>query len=149
MRPASLTTLAKRIPQRQWLRLSLVEKSDHRHHRLLRARRERPRGCRAAEERDKRAAVHSITSSARADTRDFARRDLWNSTRLPSHSGLTFAALMIGAQRAISLFTSTASDGWPRRALSGTSQPISASRLRTFSSSRALSSASVSRSRIG
>jgi hypothetical protein len=43
--------LAKRIPQRQWLRLSLVEKSDHWHHRLLRARRERPRGRRAAEKR--------------------------------------------------------------------------------------------------
>src|SRR5215831_14825130 len=33
--------------------------------RLLRARRERPRGCRPAEERDERAALHSITSSAR------------------------------------------------------------------------------------
>jgi hypothetical protein len=43
--------LAKRIPQRQWLRLSLVEKSDHWHHRLLRARRERPRGRSAAERR--------------------------------------------------------------------------------------------------
>jgi hypothetical protein len=43
--------LAKRIPQRQWLRLSLVEKSDHWHHRLLRPRRERPpRRC--AAERD-------------------------------------------------------------------------------------------------
>jgi len=32
---------------------------------LLRARRERPRGCRAAEQRDELAARHSITSSAR------------------------------------------------------------------------------------
>src|SRR5436309_12332758 len=36
--------------------------------RLLRARRERPRGCRAADERDERAPFHSITSSARAST---------------------------------------------------------------------------------
>src|SRR5262245_64649830 len=34
--------------------------------RLLRARRERPRGCRAAEQRDELAPHHSITSSARA-----------------------------------------------------------------------------------
>src|SRR5262249_36498012 len=34
--------------------------------RLLRARRERPRGPYAAEQRDKRAAVHSIASSARS-----------------------------------------------------------------------------------
>src|SRR5262245_26952486 len=48
MRPASLTTLAKSTPQRQWPP-SLVEKSDHRHHRLLRAHRTRPRGRRAAQ----------------------------------------------------------------------------------------------------
>src|SRR5215471_3816299 len=45
-----------------------VEKPDHRHRRLLRPRRERPRS-RAAEQRDERAAlyirVHSTTSSAR------------------------------------------------------------------------------------
>src|SRR6516165_6791915 len=39
-----------------------AEEPDHRH-RLLRPRRERPRGC-AAEERDELAALHSITSSA-------------------------------------------------------------------------------------
>jgi hypothetical protein len=33
---------------------------------LLRARRERPRGCGAADERDEVAAPHSITSSAQA-----------------------------------------------------------------------------------
>src|SRR5262249_44415963 len=33
---------------------------------LLRARRERPRGCRPADERDELAPLHSITSSARA-----------------------------------------------------------------------------------
>src|SRR5262245_20735470 len=36
--------------------------------RLLRARRKRPRRRRAAENRDERAALHSITSSARAST---------------------------------------------------------------------------------
>src|SRR5215471_6341439 len=35
---------------------------------LLRARRERPRGCRAAEQSDELAALHSITSSAMAST---------------------------------------------------------------------------------
>src|SRR5262245_40714340 len=42
-----------------------IEKTDHRHRRLLRARRERPRS-RAADERDEIAALHSITSSARS-----------------------------------------------------------------------------------
>src|SRR5262249_45976081 len=42
-----------------------TEEPDHRHPRLLRARRERPRG-RAAEQRDEIAPFHSITSSARA-----------------------------------------------------------------------------------
>jgi len=37
---------------------------------LLRARRERPRGRRAAEQRDEIAPFHSITSSARASTED-------------------------------------------------------------------------------
>src|SRR5262245_50686246 len=37
--------------------------------RPLRARRERARGCRAAEQRDECAAVHSITSSASASSR--------------------------------------------------------------------------------
>src|SRR5262249_3517356 len=45
-----------------------AEISNHRHLRLLRARRERPRS-RAAEQRDERAALHSITSSARARSR--------------------------------------------------------------------------------
>src|SRR5262249_43690092 len=36
--------------------------------RLLRARRERPRGCRAGEQRDEIAALHSITSSAVASS---------------------------------------------------------------------------------
>src|SRR6516162_10480884 len=44
-----------------------AQESYHRHRRLLRARRERPR-CRAAEQRDEIAALHSITSSARAST---------------------------------------------------------------------------------
>jgi hypothetical protein len=36
-----------------------AEKSDHRHRRLLRARRERPRGCSAAEQRYELAASHA------------------------------------------------------------------------------------------
>src|SRR5262245_17827688 len=42
-----------------------AEKSDHRHRWLLRVRRQRPRR-RTAEQRDERAAPHSITSSALA-----------------------------------------------------------------------------------
>src|SRR5262249_4529796 len=42
------------------------EEPDHRHCRLLRPRRQRPRR-RAAEQRDEFAALHSITSSAPAD----------------------------------------------------------------------------------
>jgi hypothetical protein len=41
-------------------------KNPIRRRRLLRADGERPRDCRAAEQRDERAAPHSITSSARA-----------------------------------------------------------------------------------
>src|SRR5262249_60329544 len=44
-----------------------VEKPDHRHRRLLRARREGPRRSSAAEERDE-AAPYSITSSAGASS---------------------------------------------------------------------------------
>ena len=47
-------------------RAPATQKSNHRHRRLLRARRERPRRRRAAEQRDELAASHSITSSARA-----------------------------------------------------------------------------------
>jgi hypothetical protein len=45
---------------------SAVEKSNHRHRRLLRPRRERPRRRRAAEQRDELAPPHSRTSLARA-----------------------------------------------------------------------------------
>ena len=44
----------------------VMEKPDHRHRRLLRARRERPRRRCAAEQRYERAAVHWITLSARS-----------------------------------------------------------------------------------
>src|SRR5262249_27806998 len=43
---------------------SAIEKADYWHRRLLRARRERPRDRRAADERDELAPLHSITSSA-------------------------------------------------------------------------------------
>src|SRR5262249_56379932 len=45
-----------------------VEKPNHRRRCLLRACRERPRRCRAAEECDELAALHSITLSARASS---------------------------------------------------------------------------------
>src|SRR5262249_38350863 len=44
-----------------------AEKTDHRHRRLLGARRERP-GRRTTEQRDELAPLHSITSSARASS---------------------------------------------------------------------------------
>src|SRR3981081_4608860 len=60
-------TLAEcRCEMRPSLRRSTVEESDHRHSRLLPARRKRPRSRRATEQRDELAAPHSITSSARA-----------------------------------------------------------------------------------
>src|SRR5262245_18813506 len=57
------------------------------------------------------ASRHSITSSAL-----FAERDLWNVRSRP-HPIVTFAALMIGVQRAISLFTNAASGCGPRLSL--------------------------------
>src|SRR5262249_919347 len=48
------------------VRRRVAKEPDHRHRWLLRLRRERPCGCRAAEQRDELAALHSITSSARA-----------------------------------------------------------------------------------
>src|SRR5262249_36829198 len=61
----ALAECAQQVPDR-FGRL-VVEKPDHRHRLLLRARRERPR-CRAAEQRDELAPLHSITSSVRART---------------------------------------------------------------------------------
>src|SRR5262249_32977834 len=53
-------------------RRGAAQQPDDRHRALLRARRERPRGCSAAEQRDEMAPLHfrahSITSSARAST---------------------------------------------------------------------------------
>src|SRR5262249_25688703 len=51
---------------RKRARRRCIEEPDHRHRRLLRARRERPRS-RAPEQRDELAPVHSITSSARSN----------------------------------------------------------------------------------
>ena len=50
------------------LRRLAVEEPNHRHRRLLRARRERPRHHSAAEQRDELAPLHSITSSAVASS---------------------------------------------------------------------------------
>src|SRR5262249_40613023 len=59
-----------------------VEKPDHRHPRLLRARRERPCRRRAGEQRDELASLHSITSSV--DITQVGSRDsLPASIRLP------------------------------------------------------------------
>ncbi len=61
---ASLDELQPRIALRcsRWR----TEKADHRHHRLLRPRRGRPRHRCATNKRDELAPLHSITSSARA-----------------------------------------------------------------------------------
>src|SRR5439155_16939460 len=53
---------------RHRLRRIRMDISDDWNARLLRARGQRPRGCRAADERDELAAGHSITSSAMAST---------------------------------------------------------------------------------
>jgi hypothetical protein len=58
-----------------------VQESDHRHRRLLRPRRERPRSCRAAEKRDEFASPHSITSSARASSAGFQPAPCWLGVR--------------------------------------------------------------------
>src|SRR5262249_13158818 len=59
----SLAESSHSICERLWG--AELEHSNHRHRRLLCARRERP-CCRAADERDELASPHSITSSARA-----------------------------------------------------------------------------------
>src|SRR5262249_12143753 len=63
---ASLLQALAECPQpfRNRIRRSRVEIPDHRHRRLLRARHERPRCRRAAEQRYELATPHSITSSA-------------------------------------------------------------------------------------
>src|SRR5262245_60679239 len=55
--------------QQMWsvTRREPIQEPNHRHRWLLRACRERP-CCRAAEQRDELAALHSITSSARASS---------------------------------------------------------------------------------
>jgi hypothetical protein len=57
------TVAKRRFEQGESCRSSAAENSDHW---LLRARRKRPSGGRAAEQRDELAPLHSITSSARA-----------------------------------------------------------------------------------
>ena len=59
---------AQRPPPPQQLTSSNEHPAHHRHPWLLRARRERPRACRAAEQRDEVAPLHSITSSAVASS---------------------------------------------------------------------------------
>src|SRR5262249_26298193 len=64
--PEALAKSAQIIPE--GLGRLGMQKSNHRHRRLLRACRERPRDRRAAEQGDKLAALHSITSSVRASS---------------------------------------------------------------------------------
>src|SRR5262249_14600302 len=54
-------------PVRKPIKRLAIEEPDHRHRRLLRPRRERPRR-RATEQRDEIAPLHSITSSVRASS---------------------------------------------------------------------------------
>src|SRR5262249_2528819 len=68
---------------------SRAEKPDRRQL-LLRARRERPRGRRAAEQRDELAALHSITSSARASSAaEMSMPSAFATIRLTTRSNLT------------------------------------------------------------
>src|SRR4029077_18520951 len=68
---------------------STVEETYHRHRRLLRPRRERPRRRRATEQRDELAAFHSITSSARASSDgDTSRPSAFAVLRLSTSSNL-------------------------------------------------------------
>src|SRR4029453_1196893 len=61
----TLAKIAQAIRERVRFR---VEKPDHWHCRLLRARRQRPRRRRADEQRDELPPFHSITSSARGSS---------------------------------------------------------------------------------
>src|SRR5215475_10572678 len=64
-----LQTLAERGDQvREVGERAVPQETNNRLRRLLRARRERPHGCCAADERDELAPFHSITSSAMAST---------------------------------------------------------------------------------
>src|SRR5262249_39702789 len=105
---------------------SAAQNSNHRHRRLLRARRERPGGCRADDERDELAALHHCNHSITSPHLPFAERDLWNVTpRPPGQSALmpvNFTTLLhFSVSSAMSLPKST---GEPRSAVA----PHSASR---------------------
>jgi ABC transporter substrate binding protein len=72
-----------------------AHESNHRHRRLLRARRERPRRHRAAEQRDEIAPLHSITSSAATRIRSLSAVILRAADRdlvLVGHGGLSIAS---------------------------------------------------------
>ena len=77
------------------LRFRLIGRRVHQHANathslgLLRARRERPSGCRAADERDELAPPHSITSSARATSiGGISRPKIFAVCRLMTNSNL-------------------------------------------------------------
>src|SRR5262249_20095591 len=132
-----------------------VDEPDDRRRRLLRARRERPCDRRPAEQRDELATFqltepHSLPSSRNESIADWqgqvsgllpcgiSTRPMsgWGQPRNilpPRPSPLMLAALMIGVQRAISLFTNVASACWPRFSLWRPSLPSSAKRFLTVS----------------
>src|SRR5262249_5500543 len=106
-----------------------IEEPDHRHRRLLRPRRERPRSRRAAEQRDECAAVHSMTSLAvicmisgtarpsaltsRATAADTGTNSCNNSSRSPAivkRTWLTPVILPPGCARLATRPTSTGSE---------------------------------------
>src|SRR5262249_62117001 len=89
-----------------------LEEPHHRH-RLLRARRERPRGSRAAAQRDEVAALHhSMTSSARASRAVSA--DFWLATR----PAIIFIFLYLGSAVPSAPIQSGSANSWPASASS-------------------------------
>src|SRR5262244_2730557 len=96
--------------------------ADHRHRPLLRARRERPRRSRTAEQRDELAALHSITSSARVSSvAGTARPSALAVLRLISSSNLVGNS--IGRSPAFAPFNILATYAAARRKASASSLP--------------------------
>jgi len=66
------------------VRLSAVEEPDHRHRRLLRARRERPRGCHNPKQRDEIATPHGGLPQGQGSRAKYSRS--WSGFRAAHHS---------------------------------------------------------------
>src|SRR5206468_3517886 len=98
---------------------------DHRHRRLLRARRKRPRRSCAADERDELAAFHSITSSARSrNGSGIVRPSTLAVVRLTTRSNL------VGCSPPHSITSSARPSS-----IGGTSRPIALAALRLITNS--------------